>query len=129
MKNCKGFILIEILVAGIILASCIAASMYLFKVGYSNLGKAENIYLIHSKMPLALNILRFSEKKEGQEDLGDEVVLKWKSELLSKSVATGQKDQKEIKFYIYLYKIYFSLSNQNEEKNYEIYLLKYEKMR
>lgn len=129
MKNYRGFILIEVLIAGIILASCIAASMYLFNVGYSNLGKAESIYLNHSKIPLALNILRFSERKEGIEDLGDRVILRWKSELLSKSVATGLKEQKETKFYIYLYKIYFNLDSKNEQKNYEIYVLKYEKMR
>lgn len=129
MKNHKGFILIEILISGIILASCIAASMYLFKIGYQHLGKADNVYLIHSKIPVAINLIRASEKKEGIEDLGDGVSLRWKSELVAKSIASGQKDQKEIKFYIYLYKVYFTVGNQTEQKNYEIYLLKHEKIR
>ncbi|MEN2985836.1 MAG: hypothetical protein ABDH16_04190 [Thermodesulfovibrionaceae bacterium] len=129
MKNHKGFVLIEILISGVILASCIAASMYLFKVGYQHLGKADNVYLIHSKIPLAINLIKASEKREGTEELGDGVILKWNSELISKSIASGQIEQREVKFYIYLYKVYFIIGNQDEQKSYEFYVVKHERMR
>lgn len=129
MKNHKGFILIEILISGIILASITAASMYLFKIGYLNLAKADNVYILNSKIPLAINLIKNSEKRESIEDLGDGVFLRWKSKLLSKSFVTTKNDSREIKFFVYLYLVYFNLSMQDEKKDYEIYVLKYEKIR
>lgn len=126
IKHDNGFILIEILISGIILASCIAAAMYLFKIGYENLGKADVIYLIHSKIPLAVNYIKASEKKEGSQDLGDGVKLQWKSEIIAKSIGKGQRDGKEIPFNIYLYRVNFIIKAKDEEKSYEAYILKYE---
>lgn len=129
MRQIKGFILIEILISGVILASSIAAAMYLFRVGSQSLAKADSIYLIHSKIPIAINLIRASNKNEGTEDLSDGISLKWKKELIAKSTATGQINQREIKYYIYLYKVVFTIGNQVEQKTYEIYLLQHERMR
>lgn len=129
MKKCEGFILIEILISGVILALSIAASMYLFNVGYQHLGKADQVYLIHSKLPTAINLIRTAEKNYGIETLGDGVTLRWKSELLERSVTSFYLEQRQVKFYVYLYKVNFSIYTKNMQKDYEIYLLKNEKIR
>lgn len=129
MKKCEGFILIEILISGVILALSIAASMYLFNVGYQHLGKADQIYTIHSKLPIAINLIRTTEKNYGMETLGDGVTLRWKSELLERAVTSFYLEQRQIKFYVYLYKVNFSIHTKNMQRDYEIYLLKNEKIR
>ena len=42
MTGEKGFLVLEVLIAGLILTASIAASMYLFKMGFANLERANN---------------------------------------------------------------------------------------
>jgi hypothetical protein len=127
MKKAKGFILIEILISGVILALSVASAMYLFKIGYENIGRADDIYIIHSKFPLALNIIKSNlpDKKYGKEFLGDGVELNWKSEPISR-VALKSNEQN---FYVYLFKVHFRLLYKEQEKAYEVFILSNEKAR
>ncbi len=126
-KSKKGFLLVELLISGVILASCIAAAMYLFKIGYQNLDRAEKVYLVYSKLPLAINHIKVSSEKEGSLDLGDGVKLIWNSDLLAKGLAKGQNGSMEVPFKISLYRVNLTLKRKDDEKRYTLIVLKYEK--
>lgn len=126
IRNKKGFLLIELLISGIILASCIAAAMYLFKIGYQNLGRADKIYLFYSKLPTAVNYIKYLPEKEGVLELGDGINMIWKSEPIVKGLAMGQKESKEVPFKINLYKVTLILKSSEEEKRFTIMVFKYE---
>jgi hypothetical protein len=127
MKKAKGLILIEILLSGVILALSVASAMYLFKIGYENIGRADEIYILHSKIPLAYNIIKASlpDRKYGKEFLGDEVELDWRADLISR-VTLKSLDQS---FNVYLFKVKFRLLYKEQEKAYEVYILSNEKSR
>jgi hypothetical protein len=127
MKKTKGLILIEILLSGVILALSVASAMYLFKIGYENIGRADEIYILHSKIPLAYNIIKASlpDRKYGKESLGDEVELNWRADLISR-VTLKSLDQR---FNVYLFKVNFRLLYKEQEKAYEVYILSNEKAR
>jgi len=127
MKKFKGFILIEILISGIILALSVASAMYLFKIGYENTGKADDIYIIHSKIPVALNTIKSNlpDKKYGREFLSDGVELNWKSDLVSRTALKSQNAT----FYVYLFKVNFNLLFKEQQKDYEVFVLSNEKAR
>jgi hypothetical protein len=127
MKKIKGFILIEILLSGVILALSVASAMYLFKIGYENIGRADEIYILHSKIPLAYNIIKASlpDRKYGKEFLGDEVELNWRADLISRVTLKSNEQN----FYVYLFKVNFRLLYKEQEKAYEVYILSNEKAR
>jgi len=127
MRKSKGFILIEILISGVILALSVASAMYLFKIGYENIGRADDIYIIHSKIPMALNTIKSNlpDKKYGREFLGDGTELNWKSDIVSRATLKTNSGN----FYVYLFKVNFSLLFKEQKKEYEIFLLTNEKAR
>ncbi|MBP1713304.1 MAG: putative rane protein [Deltaproteobacteria bacterium] len=53
IRRGKGFIVIEILIAGLILTSSIAATMYLFRMGFEYLERANQSNVLASKLTQA----------------------------------------------------------------------------
>jgi hypothetical protein len=88
LKNEKGFLVLEMLIAGVILTASIAAAMYLFRIGAQNLERVNNSNLLSAKLPQALSLLRALDlnKATGTEELGDGVLLRWQSKLMEKRV-------------------------------------------
>jgi hypothetical protein len=125
----KGFLVLEILIAGLILTASIAASMYLFRVGYGYLEKANWSNTISVKLIQTANIVKILEleKKSGVEDMGDGVSMKWNAQLLgSTRPMTGEEDLRVQSMYeLFLYKVNFSLIYQNSIREYQINVFRY----
>jgi hypothetical protein len=123
MGNNRGFLVLEILIAGLILTSSIAASMYLFKMGFEYLQRANESNLLSSKLPDALNMIKVTaiEQGSGTERLGDDVTLQWQATLIEKTRPKMETFEGPIisAHEIYLYKVDFSLQYKDIKREYE----------
>lgn len=120
----QGFLVLEILIAGFILTASIAATMYLFRMGYDYLEKANVSNTISSKVVQAQGLFRVLElqKKSGIEDMGDGVTMKWESRLLGSSkppIETGEMPLPSL-HELYLYRINFTLDYKGVDRSYEV---------
>jgi hypothetical protein len=128
----KGFILIEILIAGFILTSSIAATMYLFRVGSQHLERANISNVLSSKLPQSLNFLKSIdiEKKDGKEEMGDGVTLTWNAEVVSKMRPMLDISEGSIQspHELILYKVNFQLNHKSTKRDYEIKVFKFKRL-
>jgi hypothetical protein len=122
----KGFLVLDILIAGIILASCIAATMYLFRVGFESLERANRLNIVAEKALHSASMLRtlIAERPSGEEDLGEGVILKWQSRLIGRSQPrkADKPDVDSLQMSMHelmLYRADFSLQYQGYEKSYQ----------
>lgn len=121
--------LIEILLAGLILALSVGASMYLFSLGFRHLKGAEEILLLQSKLPQALALIKTVEDFDGEQNLGDGVILKWKITPITKAVTSGQDEQlREVKFVVSLCRALIILKLNNFEERKEFFLIKHQSL-
>jgi len=125
----RGFLVLEILIAGLILTASIAATMYLFRMGYEYLEKANQSNVLSSKLVQASGLLRTLdlEKKSGMEDIGDGVTLKWEANLLGSSKPTRGEGEFVVTSIheLFLYKVKFSLAYQNAGREYQINVFRF----
>ncbi len=84
-SKARGFLVLEILIAGLILTSGIAATMYLFRMGFEHLERAKVSNTLSQKLVQATGLIHTLDldRKTGAEDMGDGVSLQWKAGLLS----------------------------------------------
>lgn len=134
MKRVEGFILLEILVAGVIIVSAMSAVIYLTKLGIEQYEKVENNKKIFSTLPIVIGYLESLSIQDllngkGGYDTGYGKLL-WESKLLDSDSPVVDIDMtgKEIhsKFKHYLFKVKISLRFHNYSYENEIYLTKYE---
>jgi hypothetical protein len=120
----RGFLVLEILIAGFILTASIAAAMYLFRTGYDYLERANISNTISAKLVQTAGLFRVLEltKNSGTEDMGNGVTLKWEARLLgsSKPPILGGEVPMPSLHELYLYRINFSLDYKNVSRSYEI---------
>ena len=123
----KGSITIDVLIAGMILTAGIAASMYLFKLGFQYLEKANTVNIIALKVsqtPALLRTLDLSEES-GIEDLGDGVTLEWTSKLIAKSKPEGLAEVKIPSMYeLYLYEVTLKFIYKDKIKTDKIHIFR-----
>ncbi len=129
--NSKGFLLIDILIAGLIISGSIAAAMYLFRTGFENLEIVNTSNVLSVKLTDAVNYLRSIDLKkhpEGTENFGDNVVLQWNSKLIEKTrpLIVTAEGTSPAPYEIYLYEVNFKLSYKNTERSYVLNVFKYE---
>ncbi len=129
LKRNDGFLLIEILIAGLIITASIAATMHLFQVGFRHLDKVNVSNQLSSKLSQSINLLKTIdlEKKEGVEEIGDGVTLVWESKLLERtslSINTGEENIPPI-HELSLYKINFQLEYNDAERDYELNIFRH----
>jgi hypothetical protein len=133
LKNEKGFLVLEMLVAGLILTASIAAAMYLFRIGAQNLERVNNSNLLSAKLPQALSLLRALDLKKaaGTEELGDGVLLRWQSKLMEELVP-GQAGGRPLApivraaHELYLFQVDFSLEYEDRlKREYSIDVFRY----
>jgi len=119
----KGSITIDVLIAGMVLTAGIAASMYLFNLGFQYLEKANTanaIALKISQTPALLRTLDLS-KELGTEDLGDGVTLEWSSKLIAKSRPERLVEVKIPSMHeLYLYEVTLNFKYKDSVKTYKI---------
>ncbi|MFA5284174.1 MAG: hypothetical protein WC347_01125 [Smithellaceae bacterium] len=126
----KGFLLVEILIAGLILTASIAAAMYLFRMGYIYLEKANWSNTVSVKLIQAANVIMALdlEKKTGVEDMGDGVTMKWSAHLISSARPTiGDSEMTVLSmFTLFLYQVKFSLIYRDSSRDYQINVFRYQ---
>ena len=125
----KGFLVLEILIAGLILTASIAATMYLFRMGYDYLEKVNRSNVLSSKLLQAAGLLRTleMEKKSGVENMGDDVAMKWEARLLgsARPIIGGGEFAVTSIHELFLYRVDFSLAYQNTSREYQINVFRY----
>jgi hypothetical protein len=132
-KSCdKGFLVLDVLIAGVVLASCIAATMYLFRVGFDSLERANRLNLISEKALHGASMLRtfIAERPTGEEDLGEGVILRWQSRLIGRSQPrkTDKTDVDSLVLPMHelmLYRVDFSLNYRGYERSYQEDVFRY----
>jgi hypothetical protein len=124
----QGFLLVEILIAGLILTASIAATMYLFRMGYDYLEKADRSNVLSSKLIQVASFFRSVDlgKESGEEDLGGGVTMTWEARLLGQARPTRGGGEFAIlsMHELLLYKVNFSLAYQGTSREYEIDVFK-----
>lgn len=127
MRGEKGFLILEILIAGLILTSSIAATMYLFRIGFDNLERANVSNTLSSKLPQAINLIKNlnMEDKSGAEDIGEGVTLKWEAKLLDQYRPITKIEEANIlsTHELFIYKVDFKLSYKNTSREYKLNVL------
>lgn len=124
LRGTQGFLVIEVLIAGLIITSSIAATMYLFNLGYRHLERAGASDAVSSKLPQAVNLLKTTalENKSGKELLGDGVELSWEAGLIAQTRPLIEMPEGPLKTNqeIFLYKVNFQLKYRDVKRAYEI---------
>ena len=125
----EGFIVIDIMIAGLILTASIAATMYLFRMGFDYLERANQSNVLSSKLTQATGLIRAldMEKKSGEEDLGESVTLKWDARLLDASrPVRGQGELSVPPMHeLLLYRVLFSLNYKGIVQEYKVNVFRY----
>ena len=124
LRREKGFLVLEILIAGLILTASIATTMYLFRMGYVYLEKARQSNILSSKLIQTTGLFKTLEldQKSGAENLGDGVVLQWEAKLLgtSRPVRTDSEYPIASLHELFLYRVDFSLNYQDLKRDYHV---------
>ena len=125
----EGFIVIDIMIAGLILTASIAATMYLFRMGFDYLERANQSNMLSSKLTQATGLIRTldMQKKSGEEDLGEGVTLKWGAQLLGSSrPVKGQAEYAITSIHeLLLYRVLFSLNYKGKVEQYTVNVFRY----
>jgi hypothetical protein len=130
IRRGKGFIVIEILIAGLILTASIAATMYLFRMGFEYLERANQSNVLASKLTQATGLIQTLElqKKSGEEDIGEGINLKWEARLLGSSRPNrGEADIPVPSIHeLMLYRVDFSLRYKGMYREYQIHVFRFQ---
>jgi hypothetical protein len=125
----KGFIVVEIMIAGLILTASIAATMYLFRMGFDYLERANQSNMLSSKLTQATGLIRTldMQNKSGEEDLGEGVTLKWEAQLLGTSRPVKGKAEFAVAsaHELRLYRVLFSLNYKGTAQEYKVNVFRY----
>jgi hypothetical protein len=126
----KGFIVIEILIAGLILTASIAATMYLFRMGFEHLERANESNVLASKLTQATGLMDTLDfqKKSGEEDIGEGVRLQWQARLMESSrPAQGVGEFATPALHeILLYRVDFKLRYKGLVREYQVHVFRYQ---
>jgi hypothetical protein len=130
MKNRQqGFIVLDVLIAALILTSSIAATMYLFRMGFDYLERANQSNVLSSKLPQATGLIRTldMQKSSGEEDIGDDVTLNWKSQLLGSSKPIKGEGEMTIPplHELFLYRVNFRLNYKEIVREYQVNVFRF----
>ena len=125
----NGFIVVEILIAGLILTASIAATMYLFRMGFDYLGRTHQSNVLSSKLTQAAGLIRTLDFRlnSGEEDIGEGVTLKWKAQLLGSSrpiKGEGEFTTQSLHELLF-YRVFFSLDYKGVVREYQVNVFKY----
>jgi hypothetical protein len=123
----EGSITLDVLIAGMVLTAGIAAGMYLFRLGFQYLERANaanTMALKISQVPALLRTLDLS-KESGVEDLGEGVSLRWTSKLIAKSRPEKIAETKIPSIHeLYLYEVTLNLEYKGTTRTYKIHVFR-----
>jgi len=128
MDNEKGFLILEVLIASLIITASVAATMFLFRTGFENLQRVNDSNVVSAKLPQAVNLLKTfdMDQKNGTEDMGDDVTLQWESELTEKTRPVFDTPEGTVQspFELYIYKVKLSIYYKTLKREYSINVLR-----
>lgn len=134
MKNRRerGFLVLEILIAGLILTAGIAATMYLFRLGYGYLEQTGQSNVLSAKLVEVPGLLKTLEldRRSGTEEMGGGVTLKWQARLLGATRPTfGEADFAVQSFHeLRLYRVDFTTHYQGMTRDYRVNVFRFKPM-
>ncbi|HVO67146.1 MAG TPA: hypothetical protein VMT12_11730 [Syntrophales bacterium] len=130
----RGFLVLEVLIAGLILTASIAAAMYLFRVGFNHMERVNQVNLLSAKLLQAGSLLKIIEleRQSGTEDMGDGVIMKWVSHLLAQNnrdrsgtaSASGVMVRRNLSHDLFLYRVDFVLEFKKSIREYHIHVFR-----
>lgn len=125
----RGFLVLEILIAGLILTASIAAAMYLFQLGYGYLEKTKKSNMLSAKLIQAQSLLKTLslDRKSGTEDMGEGVTLKWQAKLLNSSrpkIGEGESAVQSMHD-LFIYQVDFTTQYKDLVRDYRINVFRY----
>jgi hypothetical protein len=131
----SGFLILEVMVASLILTAGVAATMYLFRLGFDFLQRANNSNLLSSKLPQVVNFIKVLDMQTGSgtEDMGDDVTMHWEAGLVD-SMRPEREDpytpggKVKSSFYLYLYKVKIRLEYKQLSREYEMNVFRSERV-
>jgi len=133
-KNTRGFLVLEVLIAGLILTASIASAMYLFRMGFDHMERVNRVNLLSAKLLQAGSLLKIVEleRKAGTEDLGDGVIMKWKARLLAGDKQPERKIdspdgvlvRQNYSHDLFLYRVDFFLDYKGSTREYSIHVFR-----
>jgi hypothetical protein len=119
------------MIAGLIITSSIAATMYLFRVGFDALQRANGLNRISSRVPPAVNFLKQVDLSalKGSEDLGGGVTVNWVAEVIAKADQRMREGAIEPMLHeMSLYRVTCTIVEGNVSRDYEFRTLRHKKM-
>ena len=132
--NAGGFLVLEVLIAGLILTASIASAMILFKTGFERLEKINEVNLLSSKLLQAGSELKVIEldRQNGTEDIGDGVTMKWQARLAARdksaaarsSPASATATRGNLLHDLFLYRVDFDLEYKGLVRDYHVYVFR-----
>jgi hypothetical protein len=130
----RGFLVLEVLIAGLILTASIASAMYLFRMGFAHMERVNYVNLLSAKLLQAGSLLKIIEleRQAGMEEMGDGVIMKWKSHLLARNEPIGSGatsfsglSGKESPLHdLFLYQVDFILELKGSVKEYHVHVFR-----
>ena len=127
MKGEEGFLILEILIAGLILTASIAATMMIFRGGFQQLERADRSNSISAMLPQVLNLLQYKDlnREEGEETLRPGMVFRWKARLEKQShPSIFLQESMASRHEIYLYTVHIFLKHGELSREYDLHLLR-----
>lgn len=133
----RGFLLVEVLIAVIIVSGALIACFSLFKMGYDLLRRAEESNRLSSKIPQIiayLSEIADLEKGEGELSFGDETKAKWKATLLETKRSSGiltealEEGHGTPLFEVYLYLVEVSLESAHSGREFKLKVFRYKSL-
>jgi hypothetical protein len=125
----RGFLVLEILIAGLILTAGIAATMYLFRLGYGYLEKTRQSNILSARLIQASSLIKEQDldRQSGTVEAGDGVTLKWKARLLIASLPTSGEGEFAVRspHELRLYRVDITAQYQEIARDYQINVLRY----
>ena len=119
-----GFLILEVLVASLILTAGVAATMYLFRLGFAYIERANDSNLLSSKLPQVINFMKVldMEAATGTEDMGDDVIMHWDAKLVEtvRPVRDTFEGKQKFPFNLYLYTVKIRLAYKTLSREYEM---------
>lgn len=128
--NSRGFLVLEVLIAGFILTASIASAMYLFRMGLEHMERVNRVNLLSAKLLQAGSLLKIMEldKQSGVEDLGDGVIMKWEAHLLARhkpvTSETAFTGKRNFLHDLFLYRVDFRLVFKESSREYHVHVFR-----
>jgi hypothetical protein len=133
-ENSRGFLVLEVLIAGLILTASIASAMYLFRMGFDHMERVNRVNLLSAKLLQAGSLLKIIEleKQSGTEELGDGVIMKWRARLQAsdKQIEKGNVSpggvvvRQNYSHDLFLYRVDFLLDYKGSAREYSIHVFR-----